>query len=102
MTVTFLDQRWSVGGGFMVSHGFWLVSMVFQVSFMVSHGLGLVSMVFQVTFMVSHGFAIFCEHCKPRQSLQVSDGTSTTSAAKCKCKQLTAKSPMAGGSNALF
>ena len=37
--VTFLDQRRSVGlvfqGGFMVFHGFWLVSMVLQGGFMV-------------------------------------------------------------------
>merc|ERR1739837_50245 len=37
-------------------HGFWLVSMVFQVGFMVFHGFWLVSMVFQVGFMVFHGF----------------------------------------------
>ena len=57
----------------MVSHGFWLVSMVFQGSFMVFgwfpsffkvvrwlfmvfYDFWLVSMVFQVSFMVSHGF----------------------------------------------
>ena len=34
-------------GGFMVFHGFWLVSMVFQGGFMVCHGFWLVSMVFQ-------------------------------------------------------
>ena len=43
-------------GGFMVFHGFWLVSMVFQGSFMVFHSFGLVSMVFQGCFMVCHGF----------------------------------------------
>ena len=32
---------------FMVSQGFWLVSMVFQCGFMVYHGFWLVSMVFQ-------------------------------------------------------
>ena len=37
---------------FMVCHGFWLVSMVFQGSFMVFHGFWLVSMVFQGSFMV--------------------------------------------------
>ena len=31
----------------MVFHGFWLVSMVFQVGFMVFHGFWLVSMVFE-------------------------------------------------------
>ena len=36
----------------MVFHGFWLVSMVFQVGFMVFHGFWLVSMVFQGGFMV--------------------------------------------------
>ena len=36
-------------GSFMGSHGFWLVSMVFQGSFMVFHG-------FQGSFMVYHGF----------------------------------------------
>ena len=36
--------------------GFWLVSMVFQVSFMVFHGFWLVSIVFQGGFMVFHGF----------------------------------------------
>ena len=40
----------------MVFHGFWLVSMVFQVGFMVFHGFWLVSMVFQGGFMVFHGF----------------------------------------------
>ena len=35
----------------MVFHGFWLVSMVFQVGFMVFHGFCLVLMVFQVGFM---------------------------------------------------
>ena len=34
----------------MVFHGFWLVSMVFQVGFMVFHGFWLVSMVFQGIF----------------------------------------------------
>ena len=42
--------------GFMVYHGFWLVSMVFQGGFMVFHGFWLVSMVFQGGFMVFHGF----------------------------------------------
>ena len=40
----------------MVFHGFWLVSMVFQVGFMVFNGFWLVSMVFQGGFMVYHGF----------------------------------------------
>merc|ERR550534_3308611 len=67
----------------MVSHGFWLVSIIFQGSFMVfgwfpwffkvvswillvsmvlhggfmvSHGFWLVSIIFQGSFMVSHGF----------------------------------------------
>ena len=35
----------------MVFHGFWLVSMVFQVGFMVFHGFWLVSMVFQGGFV---------------------------------------------------
>ena len=43
----------------MVFHGFWLVSMVFQVGFMVFHGFCLVSMVFQVGFMVFHCFSWF-------------------------------------------
>ena len=43
VTVTFLDQRWSVG---LVFHGFWLVFMVFQGGFMVFHGFWLVSMIF--------------------------------------------------------
>ena len=51
-----LDQWRSVGlvfqGGFMVFHGFWLVSKVFQGGFMVFHGFWLVSMVFQGVFMV--------------------------------------------------
>ena len=38
--------------GFMVFHGFWLVSMVFQGGFMVFHSFWLVSMVFQGGFMV--------------------------------------------------
>ena len=42
-------------GSFMVSHGFWLVSIIFQGSFMVSHGFWLVSMLFQGSFMVFHG-----------------------------------------------
>ena len=41
---------------FMVFHGFWLVSMVFQGGFMVFDGFWLVSMVFQDSFMVFHGF----------------------------------------------
>ena len=70
VTVTFLDQWRSVGsrvgngnvfgsievswapllvfqGGFMVFHGFWLVSVVFQGGFLVFHGFWLVPMVFQ-------------------------------------------------------
>ena len=43
-------------GGFMVYHGFWLVSMVFQGDFMVYHGFWLVSIVFHGGFMVYHGF----------------------------------------------
>ena len=56
----------------MVFHGFWLVSMVFQVGFMVFHGFWLISMVFQGGFMVLwflvgfhgysrwfHGFSLF-------------------------------------------
>ena len=59
-------------GGFMVFHGFWLVSIVFQGDFivfwlvlmvfqgglMVYHGLWLVSMVFQGSFMIYHGFCL--------------------------------------------
>ena len=45
-------------GSFMVSPGFWLVSMVFQSSFMVSHGFWLISMVFQGSFIVSHGLCL--------------------------------------------
>ena len=45
-------------GGFMVFHGFWLVSMVFQGGFMVFHGFWLVSMVFQGSFMIYHGFCL--------------------------------------------
>ena len=40
----------------MVFHGFWLVSMVFQIGFMVFHGFWSVSMIFQVGFMVLHSF----------------------------------------------
>ena len=43
----------------MVFHGFWLVSMVFQVGFMVFHGFWLVSMGFQGGFMVFGWFALF-------------------------------------------
>ena len=43
----------------MVFHGFWLVSMVFQVGFMVFHGFCLVSMAFQGGFMVFHDFYWF-------------------------------------------
>ena len=46
-------------GSFMVSLGFWLVSMVFQSSFMVFHGFWLVSMVFQGSFMVFPIFIFF-------------------------------------------
>ena len=42
----------------MVLHGFWLVSMVFQVGFMVFHVFLLVSMVFQGGFMVFHVFLL--------------------------------------------
>ena len=99
VTVTFLDQWRSVGsrvgngnvfgsievswapllvfqGGFMVFHGFWLVSMFFQGGFMVFlwflidfhcfsrafhrlHGFWLVSMFFQGSFMVFRGFYWF-------------------------------------------
>ena len=49
-----LDQWRSVGlvfqGGFMVFHGFGLVSIVFQGGFMVFHGFWLVSVVFQGIF----------------------------------------------------
>ena len=38
--------------GFMVFHGFWLVSIVFQGGFMVFHGFWLVNIVFQGGFMV--------------------------------------------------
>merc|ERR1711873_63048 len=41
---------------FMVFHGFWLVSMVCQGGLMVFHGFWLVSMVFQGGFMIFHGF----------------------------------------------
>ena len=43
---------------FMVFHGFWLVSMVFQGGFMVFHGFWFVSMVFKVSrwiFIVING-----------------------------------------------
>jgi hypothetical protein len=43
-------------GGFIVFHGFWLVSMVFQGGFMVFHGFWLVSMFFKV---VSCFFMVF-------------------------------------------
>ena len=46
----------------MVSHGFWLVSMIFQDSFMVYHGFWLVSMVYIVVslfLMVSGWFPWF-------------------------------------------
>ena len=43
-------------GGFMVFHGFWLVSMVFQGGFMVFPGFWLVSMVFKA---VSWFFMVF-------------------------------------------
>merc|ERR1711994_801385 len=52
-----------VKGGFMVFHGFWLVSMVFQGGFMVFHGFWLVSMFFKVVLWFSwflvgfHGFS---------------------------------------------
>ena len=39
-------------------HGFWLVSMFFQVGFMVFHGIWLVYMVFQGGFMVFHNFLL--------------------------------------------
>ena len=67
VTVTFLDQWRSVGlvfqGGFMVFHGFGLVSIVFQGGFMVFHGFWLVSMFFKVVswFLMVFGWflAIF-------------------------------------------
>ena len=46
-------------GGFMLFHGFWLVSMGFQGGFIVFHGFCLVSMVFQGDFMVFHGSGWF-------------------------------------------
>ena len=56
LSVTFLDQQ---QGSFMVSHGFWLVSMVLQGSFMGFHGFWLVSMVFQGSYMVFGRFSWF-------------------------------------------
>ena len=59
-------------GGFMVFHGFWLVAMVFQGIFMVSLGFWLVSMVFQGSFMVSYGFWLiswFCWLRTPQNSI---------------------------------
>ena len=47
---------WFFQGGFMVFHGFWLVSMVFQGGFMVYHDFWLVSMVFSRWF---HGLSWF-------------------------------------------
>ena len=48
-----------VQGGFLVFHGFWLVSMVFQGGFIIFHGFWLVSMVFQVSFVVFGLFPCF-------------------------------------------
>ena len=89
VTVTFLDQWRSVGsrvgngnvfgsievswapllvfqGGFMVFHGFWLVSMFFQGGFMVYHGFWLVSMVLLIenTTKLYPGITIQSRPCR--------------------------------------
>ena len=54
-------------GSFMVSHGFWLVSMVFQGGFMVFHGLWFVSMILLVenTTKLYPGPTIQSRLCQP-------------------------------------
>ena len=54
-------------GGFMVFHGFWLVSMVFQGGFMVYHGFWLVPMVLLVenTTKLYPGPTIQSRPCRP-------------------------------------
>ena len=51
-------------GGFMGSHGFWLVFMVFHDGFMVCHGFWLVSIVFHGFRLVFHGFSPECTRPK--------------------------------------
>ena len=50
---------WFFQDGFIVFHGFWLVSIIFLGGFMVFHSFWLVSMDFQGGFMVVHGFGWF-------------------------------------------